>query len=78
MRGWTTHKVTSLICYALCCFCLEPSTSSEDVITSRDGPEWRYQHLATAKVRGRNTLHQQGDTKGFIRARVDTAPDTIF
>ena len=78
MRGWTTHKVTSFICYALSCFCLETSTSSEDLITSRDDTEWRYQHLATARVRGQNILHQQGGTKRFIRARVDTAPDMFF
>ena len=70
--------VTSFICYALCCFCLESSTSSEDVTTSRDGTEWQYQHLVTARVRGRNILHQQGGTKRFIRARVDTAPDIFF
>ena len=34
--------------------------------------------LATAKARGRNILHQQGDTKRFIRARVDTAPNIYF
>ena len=59
-------------------FCVDPSTLSEDVITSRDGNEWRYQHLATARVRGRNILHQQGGTKRFIRARVDTVPDIFF
>ena len=70
--------VISFVCYALCCFCLESSTSSEDVITSQDGTEWRYQHLATARVRGRNILHQQGGTKRFIRARVDTVPVINF
>ena len=45
---------------------------------SRDGIEWRYQHLATARVRGRNILHQQGGTKRFIPAPVDTAPDIFF
>ena len=79
MRGWTIYKFTSFIFYALCCFCLEPSTSSEDLITSRDGTEWRYQHLATARVRGRNILHERsGGTKRFIRARVDTASDIFF
>ena len=77
-RGLTPHKATSFIFYALSCFCFEPITSSEDVITSRDGTERQYQHLATARVMGRNILHQQGGTKRFIRARVDTAPDIFF
>ena len=32
----------------------------------------------TARARGRNILHQQGGTKRFIWARVDTAPDIFF
>ena len=47
------------------------------VVTSRDGTAWRSQSSAIARDRARNILRQQGSTKQFIRARVDT-PSDIF
>ena len=57
--------ITVFITFITYMFLLLPDTS-------------RSQSLATARIRARNILYQPGDTKHFIRARVDAPPDIFL